>query len=99
MINTIPDRAYDTICPPRVDITLFQDPTVSWHVLGLYFMVFLVSWYVWMAFGASSIIPLSNQFPNGDFGINCEVIFQFDCVCCAHNFQGLLSCGSQAYKF
>jgi hypothetical protein len=33
-------------------------------------MVFLRSWYVGMAFGASSIIPLSDQILNGDFGVN-----------------------------
>jgi hypothetical protein len=62
-------------------------------------MVFLVSWYVWMAFGASSIILLSDQIPNGDFSVDPKVISQFDHVYCARNFQGLLSCGSQAYKF
>jgi hypothetical protein len=62
-------------------------------------MVFLVSWYVRVAFGASSIIPLSNQIPNGDFGVNPKVISQFNHICHAHGFQGLLSCRSQAYKF
>jgi hypothetical protein len=36
-------------------------------------MVFLSSWYVKTAFGASSIILLSNQIPNGDFGVDPEV--------------------------
>jgi hypothetical protein len=36
------------------------------HVL----MVFLRSWYVGMAFGASLIIPLSDQIQNGDFGVD-----------------------------
>jgi hypothetical protein len=40
-------------------------------------MVFLSPWYVKMAFGASLIIPLCDQNPNGAFGVNPEVILGF----------------------
>jgi hypothetical protein len=33
-------------------------------------VVFFRSWYVGMAFGASLIILLSDQIPNGDFSVN-----------------------------
>jgi hypothetical protein len=40
-------------------------------------MVFLRSWYVRMAFGASLIILLSNQIPNGDFGVNPDSLIAY----------------------
>jgi hypothetical protein len=40
-------------------------------------MVFLRSWYVRMAFRASSIIPLSNQIPNGDFGVDPDSLIAY----------------------
>jgi hypothetical protein len=70
MKNTTPDRAHHAICSLRVDTTPFQDPAISWHAHRLCLMAFLRSWYVGMAFGASLSIPLSNQIPNGDFGVN-----------------------------
>jgi hypothetical protein len=70
MKNTMLDRVHRTICSLRVDTTLFQEPAISWHVHRPCLMAFLSSWYVRMAFGASSIIPLSDQIPNGDFGVN-----------------------------
>jgi hypothetical protein len=70
MKSTAPDRAHRSICSLQVNTTLFQDIAVSWHAHGPCLMVFLRCWYVGMAFGASSIIPLSDQIPNGDFGIN-----------------------------
>jgi hypothetical protein len=70
MKSTVLDCAHCTICSLRVNTTLFQDPAVSLHAHGPHLMVFSRSWYVGMAFGASSIIPLSNQIPNGDFSVN-----------------------------
>jgi hypothetical protein len=70
MKSTTLDCAHCTICSLWVDTTPFQDPAISWHVHRLWLMVFLSSWYVRMAFGASSIILLSDQIPNGDFSIN-----------------------------
>jgi hypothetical protein len=70
MKSTAPDRAHHAICSPRVGTTPFQDPAVSWHAHRPHFNGLLEAWYVGMAFGASSIIPLSDQIPNGDFGVN-----------------------------
>jgi hypothetical protein len=70
MKNMMLDCAHCAICSLWVDTTLFQDPAVSWHAHRPCLMVFLSSWYVRMAFGASSIILLSDQIPNGDFGVN-----------------------------
>jgi hypothetical protein len=70
MKSMAPDCAHHTICSLQVNTTQFQDPAVSWHAHRLCLMVFLRSWYVRMAFGASSIIPLSDQIPNGDFSVN-----------------------------
>jgi hypothetical protein len=70
MKSTMLDCARCAICSLRVDTTPFQDPAISWHAHGLCLMVFLRSWYVGMAFGAPSIILLSNKIPNGDFGVN-----------------------------
>jgi hypothetical protein len=70
MKSTVPDCAHRAICSLRVNTTPFQDPAVSWHAHGPCLMVFLSSWYVGMALGASSIILLSDQIPNGDFGVN-----------------------------
>jgi hypothetical protein len=69
--------AHCAICSLQVNTTLFQDPAMSGHVHSLWLMAFLSSWYVGMAFGASSIIPLSNQFPNGDFSINPDVSIMY----------------------
>jgi hypothetical protein len=77
MKNTTPGHVDCAICSLWVDTTLFQDPAVSWHVHGPWLMVFLSSWYVRMAFRASSIIPLSDQFPSGDFGINPDVLIVY----------------------
>jgi hypothetical protein len=73
----MPDRAHRAIYSLWVNTTLFQDPAVSWHAHGPCLMVFLRSWYVGMAFGASSIILLSHQIPNGDFGVspNSSIVY------------------------
>jgi hypothetical protein len=63
MKSMAPDCAHCAICSPQVGTTPFQDPAVSWHAHGPRFNV-------GMAFGASLIIPLSDQIPNGDFGVN-----------------------------
>jgi hypothetical protein len=70
MKSTALDHAHRAICSLWVDTTLFQDPAVSWHAHRPCLMVFLRPWYVGMALGAFSIILLSNQIPNGDFGVN-----------------------------
>jgi hypothetical protein len=70
MKSTAPDCTHRAICSLWVDTTPFQDPAISWHAHGPRLMVFLRSWYVRMAFGASLIIPLSDQILNGDFGVN-----------------------------
>jgi hypothetical protein len=61
MKSTMPDCAHCAICSLQVNTTPFQDPAISWHAHRPCLMVFLRSWYVGMAFGASSIILLSNQ--------------------------------------
>jgi hypothetical protein len=70
MKSTALDHAHCAICSLRVDTTPFQDPAISWHAHGPRLMVFLRPWYVGMAFGASSIILLSDQIQDGDFGVN-----------------------------
>jgi hypothetical protein len=70
MKSMTPGCVHCAICALRVNTTLFQDPAVSGHVHRPWLMVFLSSWYVGMAFGAASVIPLSDQIPNGDFGVN-----------------------------
>jgi hypothetical protein len=70
MKSTAPDHGHHAICSLWVDTTSFQDPAVSCHAHRLRLMVFLRFWYVGMPFRASLIILLSNQIPNGDFGVN-----------------------------
>jgi hypothetical protein len=40
-------------------------------------MAFLSSWYVGMALRASLIILLSDQIPNGDFGVDPNILIAY----------------------
>jgi hypothetical protein len=77
MKSTTPGCVHRAICALRVNTTLFQDPAGSGHVHRPWLMVFLSSWYVGMAFGVSSIIPLSNHFQNGDFSVNPNISIMY----------------------